>query len=142
MRTRTKITDLSRAQWDRLQLRLQTGYEIPAGIARVCAVFELSTMVERHVEMPIQAFATLMAELAQIGQAETELATVSLSGLPSHLEEARNQADPARAAERAGAPCPEGIPDCPIKHAETDQDAADLLAEISEFPSAEGWPEK
>jgi hypothetical protein len=154
MRTRTKITDLSRAQWDRLQLRVQTSYDIPPGIARVCAVFELAPMTERHVEMPIQAFGTLMAELAQIGQAETELAAVSLSGLPAHLEEARNAADPVRAAERKdcsfchrerSAKDDNHADDCPywsigpgsVKRA--DQDADELLEDIREFPSQEGF---
>ena len=100
MRTRTKITDLSAAQWERLQVRLQAAYDIPPGIARVCAVFELAPQTERHVEMPAQAFATLLAELAQIGHAETNLAAVSLSGLPAYLEGQRNAADPVRAAER------------------------------------------
>lgn len=127
MRTRTKITDLSPAQWDRLQARLQTSYDIPPGIARVCAVFELAPQgEERHVEMPVQAFATLMAELAQIGHSETALATISLAGLPEHLEAERNAADPVRAAER--------------RKPKMSREERDLLNEVtanrSDFP---GW---
>jgi hypothetical protein len=151
MRTRVKITDLSSAQWERLELRLRTSYDIPPGIARMCAVFELAPMTERHVEMPVQAFATLMAELAQVGHAETSLAAVSLSGLPALLEDQRNAADPVRAAERAGRPV---LPTAAqvrdltaadaaklAREMNTGQDADELLDGISEYPSMEGPPE-
>lgn len=68
MRARVKIMDLSLAQWDRAEERLRTSYEIEPGEATVCAVFEFGHPQgpERHVEMPVQEFATLMVELAMV----------------------------------------------------------------------------
>ena len=66
MRARVRITDLSAAQWARLQDRMMTSYHITAGAARVCAEFESGHPQDevRHVEMPVQEFATVMTELA------------------------------------------------------------------------------
>jgi hypothetical protein len=66
MRARVRITDLSAPQWARLQDRLMTSYHITAGAARVCAEFESGHPQDevRHVEMPVQEFATVMTELA------------------------------------------------------------------------------
>jgi hypothetical protein len=90
--------DLSKAQWDRLQIRLQTSYDLQPGMATVCAVFEQGVQQdERHVEMPIQMFATLMVELANLNRAT---AVLTPDALPDHLEEARNAADPARTKAR------------------------------------------
>jgi len=98
MRARVKIADLSTGQWDRLQVRLRTSYDIPAGAATVCAVFELSPMVERHAELPVQEFATLMTELAMISEmAQVATAALSPDELPDELVRIREAADPARA---------------------------------------------
>jgi hypothetical protein len=66
MRTRVRITDLTTGPWARLQHRLQVAYKIPAGAARVCAEFESGHPQDevRHVEMPVQEFATVLTELA------------------------------------------------------------------------------
>lgn len=66
MRARVRITDLTTGQWTRLQNRLQATYKIPAGAARVCAEFESGHPQDevRHVEMPVQEFATVLTELA------------------------------------------------------------------------------
>jgi hypothetical protein len=71
MRARVRITDLSAAQWARLQDRLMTSYHITAGAARVCAEFESGHPQDevRHVEMPVQEFATVMTELNHLGYA-------------------------------------------------------------------------
>ena len=69
MRARVRIKDLSAPQWARMQYRLQARYDIPAGAARVCAEFESGHPQGevRHVEMPVQEFATVLTELAALG---------------------------------------------------------------------------
>jgi hypothetical protein len=67
LRTQIKVADLSNEQFERLDHRLFTSYDIPVAAARVCVVFELAPDTERHVEMPVQEFATLMTELAMVG---------------------------------------------------------------------------
>jgi hypothetical protein len=105
MRGQTTVTGLSMAQWDRLQVRARTSYDIQPGTATLCAVFELddpstAAIEERHVEMPIQEFATLMTELAALDRvAQLAEAALTPDALPDHLEKARNDADPARATE-------------------------------------------
>lgn len=58
MHIRTKIKDLTIDQFEALDQILKTSYEFPEGTTRVCAVFELTELHERHAEMP-------PAELAQ-----------------------------------------------------------------------------
>lgn len=66
MRARVRVTDLSAAQWDRLQVRVQAQYDIPEGAARLCAEFEYGSPQGpvRHVEMPVYELATVLTELA------------------------------------------------------------------------------
>lgn len=105
MRTRAKIADLSLAQWDRVQTRLLTSYDIVPGTPTVCAVFELTPdFHERHAEMPVFEFAALLAELGQIterhtgevGPEEVAQAALTPDALPDRLNEIRNAADPSR----------------------------------------------
>ncbi len=94
MRTRTYVSDLSDAQWDRLQLRAKTEYEITSGTARVCVTFEKAGVddeLERHVEMPANEFALLLSELHLVAQAE---AVLMPDALPDHLDGLRAAADP------------------------------------------------
>lgn len=103
MRARVKITDLNLAQWDRVHERVRTSYEIEPGAATVCAVFELAPMTERHVEMPVQEFATLMVELSNIHNTGLVAeAALTPDALPDELERIRDAADPARAEYRTG----------------------------------------
>ncbi len=99
MRARVKITDLSLEQWDRLQTRLRTEYDIQPGAATVCTVWELTPeLSERHVEMPVQDFATLMTELAMVAEARKVVtAVLTPDALPDELVRLREEADPARA---------------------------------------------
>jgi hypothetical protein len=97
VRAQVKIADLNLAQWDRLQERVQTSYEVKPGEPTVCAVFELAPMSERHAEMPVFEFATLMAELAQIENTGLVAeAALTPDALPDELNRIRNAADPAR----------------------------------------------
>lgn len=86
MRTQIKVADLSNEQFERLDHRLFTSYDIPAAAARVCVVFELAPGTERHVEMPVQEFATLMTELAMVGAVPaTAEAMLSPDALPDEI---------------------------------------------------------
>ncbi len=67
MRTQIVVSDLTETQFERVERRLLTSYEIPAAAARLCVTFELTVGIERHAEMPTFDFAALMAELAMIG---------------------------------------------------------------------------
>lgn len=69
MRARVRVTDLRPAQWARLQSRIQAVYEIAPGAPSVCAEFESGHPQGevRHVQMPVQEFATVLTELAAIG---------------------------------------------------------------------------
>lgn len=66
MHARTKITDLTVRQYDALDQILKTDYEIPAGVTAVRVTFEMSTMNERHVSMPITELAQVMYVLELI----------------------------------------------------------------------------
>lgn len=86
MRTQIKVADLSNEQFERLDHRLFTSYEMPAAAARVCVVFELAPGTERHVEMPVHEFAVLMTELAMIGAVPATVeAMLSPDALPEQL---------------------------------------------------------
>lgn len=81
MRAQVTITDLTLAQWDRVQDRLMTSYEIEPGTPTVCAVFELTPdMAERHAEMPVFEFAMLMAELVQVNEVIDRIIGIGQSG--------------------------------------------------------------
>lgn len=67
LRTQITVSDLTEDQFERIDQRLLTSYEIPAAGPRLCVVFELVAGIERHAEMPAQEFALLMTELAMVG---------------------------------------------------------------------------
>jgi hypothetical protein len=72
MRIRVKITDLDEVQWGELHRMVPAGgYDFIEGMTRVCAVFELATQTERHVEMPLMVFSKVVARLAHVGHAPT-----------------------------------------------------------------------
>jgi hypothetical protein len=109
MRTRIKVEEMTLRQWDHLQDNLRSSYYIPDGAVRVCVEFELTTeMNGRHVEMPLRAFVTLMTQLQRIeshaGDVVSGTATFRPDELPGHLDNLRNQADPARAEINAELP--------------------------------------
>jgi hypothetical protein len=95
MRTQVKITGLTPAQMERLELRLRDDYEFTPGVARVCVIFSTGhpQAPERHVEMPVRDLALLISEVHVVGMAEDIL---SPDELPGFLEEVRTAADPAR----------------------------------------------
>lgn len=95
MRTRIKVTDLTRGQWDHLQDNLPASYDMPEGAVRVCVEFELDPQMNtRHVEMPVRAFMALMTRLQGL-QRHAE-AALTPDAFPDDLEAVRNAADPAR----------------------------------------------
>jgi hypothetical protein len=73
MRVKTKVTDLTIRQWDYLQSNVLTSYEMPTGVVRVCAEFELTEMLSRHAEMPVHMFAGLLAQLEHIALIDAAL---------------------------------------------------------------------
>jgi hypothetical protein len=117
MRLQTTITGMTAVEWKFAQEVLRTEYTIGPDASRVCLTLEHEGE-ERHAEMPLGAFVGFVAGLGVNNTVQTVLAALSPDELPDHLEDQRNAADPTRAAERAGGPCPENVPDCPIKHAD------------------------
>ncbi|AAT36793.1 Pas45 [Actinoplanes phage phiAsp2] len=99
MRTRIKVKDLTVNQWDWLQDNLPDGHQFGPDDVRMCVEFELTAeMSPRHAEMPPRAFVALIGNLARLERAQ---AVLTPDALPDALEEIRNEADPARAAERS-----------------------------------------
>ena len=123
MRARVRIKDLSRAQWDRVQTRVQAVYAMPEGAARLCVEFESGHPQGevRHVEMPVYEFATVLAELNALDQ-------LTAAGLPRRpvLPSAAQVRDLSAAeavrltAEMNGLPVPGRI---------TEQQALDLIVD-------------
>jgi hypothetical protein len=73
MRVKSKVTDLTIHQWDYLQSNVMTSYDMPTGVVRVCAEFELTEMLTRHAEMPVHMFAGLLTQLEHITLIEAAL---------------------------------------------------------------------
>lgn len=92
MHTTVKVKDLTPRQWDFLQENLLTSYDIAPGVVRVCAEFELTEMVSRHVEMPIRAFAGLMTRLERHDREQAELVQAALT--PDALPDTEAGQDP------------------------------------------------
>jgi hypothetical protein len=92
MRIRVKITDLDEVQWAELhQMVPAGGYDFIDGMTRVCAVFELATQTERHVEMPLMVFSKVIARLAHIGHAPTVETPDNVVPIESGARTARQQ---------------------------------------------------
>lgn len=111
MRTQTTVTGLSPAQWDRFHVRARPSYTIEPGHATVCAVFVADESgEERHVEMPVQEFATVLVELAAVERV-ANLAPARLSFLPSAAQ-VRNltSKEAADLARLMNTPCEHGSP--------------------------------
>jgi hypothetical protein len=107
MHTRVKVIDLNLRQWDHLTTEVPVnGREFLDGLPRLCVEFELTPdFSSLHIEMDVAEFATLMTKLEGIRNepdvAEVAQAALTPDALPDHLEKVRNDADPARAAERS-----------------------------------------
>lgn len=65
MRINIEVTDLSRGQWSNLQGVLMTSYDMTGVTLRACVRFERDAL-ERHVEMPMREFMTVLACLARV----------------------------------------------------------------------------
>jgi hypothetical protein len=69
MHVNATVTGLSLQQWDYLQDTLPARYDMPDGVVRVCAEFELTPDLQvRHAEMPIRMFAGLLNRLERHGK--------------------------------------------------------------------------
>lgn len=71
MHARTKIKDLTSGQFDALDQILKTSYEFPEGTTRICVVFQLTEMHERHAEMPAEELAQAIYLLDLVGRGAT-----------------------------------------------------------------------
>jgi hypothetical protein len=70
MHVNAKVTGLSLQQWDYLRDTLPARYDMPDGVVRVCATFELElgdAVNVRHAEIPIRMFAGLLNRLERHG---------------------------------------------------------------------------
>lgn len=85
MHARTKITDLSVRQYAALDRILKADYEIPAGTTPVCVIFELSTMNERHVSMPVTELAQVLYVLELIERGAVAEATLTDAERPTGI---------------------------------------------------------
>lgn len=130
MRIQIVMTDLDQERWDYLQRVVQVEYKIPADAVRVCLTFTYGEE-ERHAEISLADHMGLLMGLTMVGVGQrlktaieglstikNEAAVMTPDVLPGHLEQVRNEADPARVQS---APCPDGIEGCEVMHYQTSQ---------------------
>lgn len=138
MRIQSTITDLTEVQWKHLHQAIKTEYDLKEGSTRVCATF-IRDEEERHVELPLSIYVALLQglNLSKSMSASTE----KLWG-PGGPEAFAQRAADRRS--RPVLPTPGQVRDLSAADAaalasEMNEEDADLLDSISEYPSREHY---
>ena len=105
MRTQIKVTDLNLRQWEYVATKVPVnGREFLGGLPRVCVVFELTEDIsEIHIEMDLIELTGLLVVLEGVrnepATSQVAAAVLTPDALPEHLNQMRDEADPARVPE-------------------------------------------
>lgn len=103
MRLNSTLSGLTDEDWTMIQELLRPSYEIKPNATRVCLTV-VHGAEERHTELPLGTFVEVMAALSRGRAVRNGLRAVALL-------------TPDALPDEPGNPCPDGVPDCPIKHA-------------------------